>query len=281
MVPLTPRSSPAVCSSFSDLGGVAFDEQANLSGEVHVWTAALSEIPPEGRQGLVRDYAALLSPEERHRADRFAFRHLRETFVIAHGLLRRLLAEYLSGYPVGDLATTRAADIPILQGAYGKPYVPGGGRISFNLSHSGELICCAISRGAGEVGVDVERVRPMGDLLSLAGRFFAPEERAELADLPPSQREQAFFRCWTRKEAFIKATGEGLHRPLDSFVVPVSGHGRLGVREREQGCGRSEAWQLHSFEPRRGFAGAVVVPGTTRGVRFRAADLDLTKPISI
>ena len=220
-----------------------------LSGAaVHVWSVRL-DVPPDA------DSLQLLSSGERERAQRFRRPQDRDRFVRAHAALRRLLGAYLA---------LPAHELRFDHGPQGKPSLdasthPDAPR--FNLSHAAGLALVAITR-AGDVGADVERVRPLDDLEDIAERFFSPAERQALLALDPGDRTAAFFRCWTRKEAFIKARGDGLSRPLDSFQVPLDASATVTadfpfrVRDlREPGA----RWPLAPLEPANGYVGAVVV----------------------
>ena len=169
---------------------------------VHVWLAVM----PERWQGSDE----LLSPAERCRAARFVFDRDRAWFRFHHTALRMILAGYTGHDPDA---------LPLSASPTGKPALEGT-RWRFNLSHSGPVALCALA-AERQVGVDVERLRPMPEAGRLAARFFAPAERESLERLEGTAQEAAFFACWTRKEAFVKATGEGFGRDLHSFTVPV------------------------------------------------------------
>jgi len=156
---------------------------------------------------------ALLSTEERNRAARLATPEARRAFVAARGRLRQLL---------GLLSNRPPEGLRIGLDARGKPRLEGDTppRLRFNVAHSGGLLVCAVTLDH-QVGVDVERVREEVDCDRIARRFFAAEEAQALSALPSRIRRQAFFACWTRKEAVVKATGEGFTRPLDTFAVSV------------------------------------------------------------
>jgi 4'-phosphopantetheinyl transferase len=155
-------------------------------------------------------FEPVLSPDERTRAAAFRFPHLRDSFILARGALRILLARYL------DLAP---AAIQFAYGPKGKPALAAPSLLDFNASHSGNLAVFAFTAGC-EIGIDIERIRPVPGLQNIADRFFSRREAAELLSLPENHRDQAFFQCWTRKEAYIKATGEGLSAPLDRPQAP-------------------------------------------------------------
>lgn len=175
-------------------------------GEVLLWRASLDAAPAEA-------LFATLSPDEHERAGRYRFARDRHRFVAGRGLLRRILAGALGISP---------SEVRFAYGAYGKPMAEGepAHGIRFNVSHSGGLFVCAVAAGR-EVGVDVERIRPDLADEAIARQFFSPSEVAELLATPSERRTEAFLRCWTRKEAYVKATGLGLSLPLDSFDVSL------------------------------------------------------------
>ena len=152
--------------------------------------------------------AEVVTADERERAARFRFEADRQRFL--HG---RLLLRTFLGHQVG----VPPRDVAFINSAFGKPEVPPG-ILRFNLAHSGEWILFALARHR-EVGVDVEHHRAMSDAMELARRFFAPPEVAAMEALDPAMRDDAFFRIWTRKEAIVKAHGQGLSAGLDRFAV--------------------------------------------------------------
>jgi 4'-phosphopantetheinyl transferase len=174
---------------------------------VHVWTASL---PAE--DGVVEQCRDLLSPDERERAGRMQLPSPRDLFVVGRGLLRTLIGNYLDMPP---------ADVSFSYSAFGRPWLPAGGSrpaLQFSVSHSGVQIALAFTREA-RVGIDVERVRTSADCGAIAARFFAPAEQAALASLSLADRIDAFFACWTRKEALLKAVGLGISRGLSRVEV--------------------------------------------------------------
>ncbi|MFN2207085.1 MAG: 4'-phosphopantetheinyl transferase family protein, partial [Candidatus Promineifilaceae bacterium] len=210
---------------------------------VHVWCAELDQ--PQGR---VEYYGSLLSSDERERAARFHFDRHRNAYTAGRGMLRVLLGRYLTQPP---------EDIDISYSHYGKPLLSDN-RLQFNLAHSGGLALFVFTLH-DEVGVDIERERDLRDALAIAERFFSPSERAALRELPDSERVPAFFRCWTRKEAFIKAVGEGLSYPLADFDVtlaPGEPARLLSIRGSEEEARR---WSLQSLDLPAGNFGAVAL----------------------
>lgn len=231
------------------------------AGEVEVWTVPLD--PPEAE---VAALAALLAPDEAARAARFRFERHRRRFTVGRGALRTLLGGYL-GVP--------AREVAFGYGAKGKPYLaerPGGPplplALHFNLSNSDELALVALCREA-EVGADLERLRPMPDGLDIAERFFSAAERQALAAQPPEERDRAFFRCWTRKEAYLKAVGDGITAPLDAFDVTLGPGEPPRMLSIDGDPARAAAWALVHVEPAAGYLGALALPARPEGWRLR------------
>lgn len=208
--------------------------------EVHVW---LSVLP--AAEESVSHLARLLSPDEQARAARFHFPKDRAAFVTARGRLRTLLGRYLRTPP---------EKIRFILNAHGKPELPVPAPLQFNLSHSGELAAFAFTRHH-RVGVDVEQVRADFANDSVAERFFAPGEVTQLRALPAAAQAAAFFECWTRKESFVKARGEGLSLGLEQFEVSVGGPAQL----LSVAGGDAARWTMHDLHPADGYAGAVAV----------------------
>jgi 4'-phosphopantetheinyl transferase len=215
------------------------------SDEVHVWRVDIGE---RGSTGSI----AALSEGERARAARFRFDADRDRFVASHAALRAILASYLDVAP---------ASLEFGEGTHGKPFLaaPADGRLlRFSLSHSGELALVAVTLGR-EVGVDVERVRPLDDLDGLVARYLSPPEREALSRVAADDRLRAFFEIWTLKEAYLKACGDGLLRELDAFDVTVGDAQPrlLAVRDRP---GDEVRWALRRLTPRGGYTAALAVP---------------------
>jgi 4'-phosphopantetheinyl transferase len=186
---------------------------------------------------VVDQFRSLLSSDEAARAARFRFEHLQHSFILARGALRILLGRYLNTSP---------ADLAFSYAAKGKPALAGSANLQFNASHSGDLALFAFTLDC-DLGVDIEAVRSMPDMEDVAGRFFCAEEIAELMALSPGQRDQAFFLCWTRKEAYIKATGEGLSVPLDAFRVTLRPGDPARMVHLECDPIAAQAWTLHDL----------------------------------
>jgi 4'-phosphopantetheinyl transferase len=216
-------------------------------GDVHVWRMSLNCAEP-----TLRQMESLLAPVERQRADRFRFPGDRRRFVIGRGRVRALLGAYLGLAP---------AAIALNATPFGKPYIadlpPAG--LRFNVAHSEDVALLAVSHGR-EVGVDIERERPDVDCSELAQRFFAPEEVAALAALRVAEQMPAFYRCWTRKEAYVKALGLGMQAPLDGFAVTVAAESASLIHTAHNPAQR-DRWELRGLFPLSGFAAAIAVEG--------------------
>jgi len=200
----------------------------------------------------IRAGSKLLCAGEQARAARFALERDRNRYIAARSRLRRLLAERLGERPQA---------VELVYGKRGKPALAprfAGTGLRFNLTHCDDVAVYAFTHER-EVGVDVEAVRPLRDADDVAARFFSPQENLAYRSLPATERPQGFFNCWTRKEAFVKALGGGLHLPLDRFDVSLSPHEpprllRVGCKPGDR-CG----WLLIGLQPGPGLTGAVVV----------------------
>ncbi len=195
----------------------------------------------------VRELAALLDQDERSRAERFVRAEDRTRFIVSHGVLRKLLAERLG---------SAAAEIRFEALRYGKPFVPHSAW-QFSLSHSGDFMLCAFARNL-QLGVDIEQMRSMPDYDSIAERYFADDERRQLRELPDGRRQEGFFRIWTLKEAYLKATGEGLNFPLSDFDVNLNPVGLLRAAGRPD---EEKKWGMAAFSPHPGYQAAIAVEG--------------------
>jgi 4'-phosphopantetheinyl transferase len=223
--------------------------------EVHIWRACLK---PDA--AAVQASFDTLTPAERQRADKFYFARDRERFIVGRGVLRRILSRYLNILP---------NQIRFSYNQFGKPALSAeadASQLRFNMSHSHELALYALARGR-EIGVDIEYARDDFASLEIAERFFAPKEIAMLRAVPASDLTASFFNCWTRKEAFIKALGEGLSHPLDRFSVslkPGEPASLLSVEESPQEAAR---WSLVELFPGEGYAAALALEGEMPALR--------------
>ncbi|KPJ67459.1 MAG: hypothetical protein AMJ43_04175 [Coxiella sp. DG_40] len=209
--------------------------------EAHIWLIAIKDF-------ILRldEFQSILSANERKQAQRFLFIQHQERFIVVHGILRQLLANYLS---------TASKKINFIYDNYGKPKVEN---IRFNISHSQDLALFAFTKYS-DVGVDIEFVKKDFDGDNIAHRFFSEYEIQSLSKLPSAKRSSAFFNCWTRKEAFIKAIGKGLSFPLNKFDVDISHSQKsllLNVRSNEY---KVSDWKLIDLDPHQNYAAALAV----------------------
>jgi 4'-phosphopantetheinyl transferase len=223
-------------------------DQVDLSvGDVHVWAVAL-QIDPARQQALERQLRA----DERQRAGRFMCDEPRQSFIASRAALRSILGRYLGTLPT---------EVPIVCDGYGKPGLAGRAAESglrFNLAHSGQLALVAVAFGC-DVGVDVEALRPIEHWRGIAARYFHPDEAAAIAAAAPSNRNAAFLRCWTRKEAILKAVGVGLAQSLQSFAVPVADRvdGQIDVNTPSNLPSAGSKFWLQSLSPLPDYVAAV------------------------
>ncbi|GLS45333.1 4'-phosphopantetheinyl transferase family protein [Methylobacterium brachythecii] len=212
-----------------------------------------------------RTCLAALSDDERARAARFLRLEDRDRYAASHAALRRILASALG---------TNPALLRFRLGPSGKPELdaPWRDRLEFNLSHSGSVGLIGLSPAA-RIGVDVEWMRPLPDCLSLARSHFARPEIAALEALPSAERQAAFYACWTRKEAFVKALGSGLSFPLDGFVVAVPPEPPALVSIGGS-TGAASAWSLQHLDLGAGHVGAVAIESAGAACLFRSLGAD-------
>jgi 4'-phosphopantetheinyl transferase len=221
--------------------------------ELHVWRVDVDRFGSD-----LERLEETLSATELARARRFRFAIDRERFILRRGLLRAVLARYL-GLPPETLEYRLTP--------HGKPEVAGMRPLDlrFNLSHSAGLALIAVTEGR-EVGVDVERVVSQRADEGVARRFFAPGEVAELRRFEGHEWMEAFFRCWTRKEAYVKARGEGLSFPLDRFAVSVGLDEPAQLRRVEGDAAEALRWSMLALNPAPEYVGAAVVEGSVAAV---------------
>jgi 4'-phosphopantetheinyl transferase len=221
-----------------------------LPGELHIWHGPLL-FPPDLLSGL----AHLLSSDESSRAEKFVVPHARDSFIASRAILRKLLSSYTALDPSALLLTSNPHGKPRLSTNNAPP-------VSFNLSHSHGTGLLAFAQ-ASEIGVDLEYIRPDFAAIEIADHFFSPAERAQLTALPPHARTAAFFRCWTRKEAYVKARGAGMSIPLDTFTIELAHNHPQRIRDEGDSL-----WTCYNLDMSQDFAAAVVAAGEGWQLRF-------------
>ena len=215
------------------------------SGEAAIWLADL-DAADAGERAL-----AVLSEDERARAARFVFDVHRRRFIACRAWLRQQLGERLTRAP---------HDLRFEYGPVGKPSLSGGA-LRFNVSHSDRYALLAVADA--EIGVDIEQERPLSDMDALAERVFSAAERQALAQVPAGRKAEAFFAGWTRKEAYIKARGEGIGLLAAIEVALTPGEPPRLIRVDGQ-PDELERWSIQALSPVQGFAAAVCVEGRGR-----------------
>lgn len=226
------------------------------AGTVHLWRIALNQ-----EDDVVERFRRTLEAGELERAGRFHFDKHRRHFIVARGFLRSVVARYLG---------SEAETLRFEYGAYGKPALASEHTLRFNLSHSNEVALLGVSLDA-EIGVDVEHIRADFASEDIARRYFSRAEVEVFNALPPEERVAAFFRCWTRKEAYIKAIGKGFSQSLSAFDVTLApGMAPALLRAEEDDASR---WWMGDVEVGEGYAGALIVERPVAEVRFFRQDL--------
>jgi 4'-phosphopantetheinyl transferase len=225
------------------------------SENVHVWAVSL-QVPDDT---LIR-MAKMLAPAERRRAESFHFARDRNRFVAGRGTLRTILGHYLRAAP---------ASVALTMGSHGKPFLAASfarSGLHFNLAHCEDLALLAVTRGR-VVGIDLERIRALDGAEEMAACFCSPRENAEFLSLPPGEKDSAFFRLWTRKEAWLKATGKGIGKSLETVEVSFrAGQTACFVDLPEETGAPARAWSLRELTPALGFIAALALPGDATGV---------------
>ena len=229
---------PTAYSRFIHSWRLPLDKITLSKGDVHVWIAGVDNpvIP-------VQDFGRILSDEEHKKGERFCFDQDKKRYIVCRGVLRTIIGKYYLDIEPGRLE--------FWYGPRGKPFLAdkfGDGTLQFNQSDSNGLALYAFTKGH-EIGIDLECIRIIPDARQIVAGSFSELEKTAFNALPESEKQEAFFNCWTRKEAFIKAIGEGLYYPLDQFDVSLS-PGEFSRLLRVAGKpGEASRWSLKSFTP--------------------------------
>jgi len=219
--------------------------------EVHVWHADLDALvlAPESS-------TLLLSQDEHQRAGRFHFESDRKRYIAGRQFLRKLLSAYLK---------TDFMGVSLHYSPKGKPSLGPASEIRFNVSHSGKIALFAFVRGK-EIGVDVEQLHKEVSVKEIAGRFFSQAEQATFAGVAEELKQEAFFRCWTRKEAFVKAKGDGLSLALDQFDVSLRPGESAQLLSSRPDPEEQHRWSMWDLNVGPDYAAALVVEGKVASV---------------
>jgi 4'-phosphopantetheinyl transferase len=217
--------------------------------EVHVWLASL-----QSPSSVILDLWRTLAPDEKQRALKFHFQRECDRFIVSRGLLRAILSCYLAQAP---------EQIRFSYNEFGKPALRNGlpdGSLEFNLSHADNRAVFAISRQR-RVGIDIERMRSDIANETVAKHFFSTREQEDLSTLTPEEWQKGFFTCWTRKEAFVKAQGEGLSIPLSEFDVSLLPDETAALLKVRSGGAKATDWSLHELPIGSDYTAALAVEG--------------------
>lgn len=225
--------------------------------ELHVWI-----VPTQTSEPVFSDIARVLSQEESARASRIPAPDKRRSFALTRSVLRILLGRYIGCDP---------AEIQLTTGPQGKPALAGHERIGFNLTRSGDFAAFAFSPSS-PVGIDMEQVRAFPNLMNVIRRVLCPDETAELMTLPKSDLDAAFFRAWTRKEAYSKAVGLGLLMAFESFRVSVLPGRPAQLLHTGTDTSAAANWSMCDLPVSLGYAAALAYPGPVCRVAIRRVE---------
>jgi len=217
--------------------------------EAHVWSVYLPEVVSARER-----YEATLSNQEREKAQRFVYAEDRLRYTVAHGILRELIGRYLETDP---------CSLNLIENEFGKPELSpdgNGSPLRFNSAHSADVIVLGFTHRRS-LGIDIEKVRLDLDVMELALSQFTTGETEELRRLPAKERQAAFFRCWTRKEAYIKALGLGLNFGLNKFAVTLGAEQPVRLTWSELDSDASIKWTMYHLDLYQDYVGALVVQG--------------------
>lgn len=223
------------------------------SSQIHLWYCDLRK-----NVSRIDEYYLLLSSDEIEKAKRFKFEKDRNCYVISKAVLRSLLGGYLEKDP---------KEVNFEYTSFHKPMSSMKTPLKFNVSHSGYVAVFSFVKDV-EIGVDIERIKDDFDVMDIAHRFFSISEIGALSKFSDSEKNRAFYRCWTRKESFIKAEGSGLSFPLDKFAVSINDDLNAELLETEWDVTEKNCWSLFSFVPRKEYIGAIAVRKKSAAVTF-------------
>jgi 4'-phosphopantetheinyl transferase len=235
----------------------ALRTQPITGSELHVWCISLNVSPED-----LFYFTSLLAQDETNRAGRYYFENDRNHYIAARGLLRIILGGYLG---------TEPARIEFTYGPHGKPalnFASKEGVLEFNLSHSKDRVLYAFNWNR-KVGVDIEYRIPMADMDDFAEQFFTPRESAFINSLSGDQKEDAFFKTWTCKEAFLKANGSGLTVPINQVEISLEANGTVELCSIGNDKESAAHWRLELFNPFPGYQAALAVDGKDRQIIYR------------
>lgn len=224
-----------------------------LHNNVHIWHLNISQT-----KNHYDYFYNLLSKDEKLKVERFKFKKDKITSVMARGTLRVLFSKYL------DCPTN---DIIFEYGEYGKPELANHKTIQFNVSHARDIIVIALCNDY-DIGIDVEYIKKDFDVLDIADNYFSKQEIKALHKIPANQQTEAFFRGWTRKEAFIKAKSQGLSFPLDSFSISINTDDNAELYETAWDKNEKKLWNIVPFKIHKDYKAAFAVKGNFNTIKY-------------
>lgn len=219
--------------------------------EIHLWHCRL-----DANTDSIEVFKRILSEDEKEKAAKFKFDIHCEQSIISRGILRMLLGKYLKKHP---------HDLEFGYTEYDKPFLKSASSLQFNVSHSGNRAAFAFVQDV-EIGVDIEKIKSDFEVMDIAQHFFSTHEIQSLLALPEGDKVAGFYRCWTRKESFIKAKGSGLSFALTSFSISLDAD-RAELLRTDWDTREKSEWQVFAFEPEDGYQGALSVRKKSISVR--------------
>ena len=242
---------------------ISFPEFELDPNEVHIWFVCVDD-----EKYHLDGLWDILSEDEKERANRFYFDHDRTRYILAHGILRTLLSCYTKTKPNSHY---------FISNPYGKPALSEKGTPCFNMSHSGSQILYGFTRER-EIGVDIELVKSIENIDQIIDRYFSKREKLEFSKLPDHLLKEAFYTCWTRKEAFIKAQGQGLSIPLDQFSVSFLTEKPVRILETQHDNQAADRWSLLDVSVNTNYKSAAAVEGHGLIVKTRQWSWEMMRP---
>ena len=209
-------------------------------------------------------YLQFLSSDEKERAKKFRFQGDQANYILGKSILRILVGKYLEQDP---------KSIEFNYNAYGKPELPDGSGLKFNISHSGDLVLLGFNE-IHPIGVDVEKIKIDFDVMEVAANYFSATELRSLRKVPHEDQKRAFYRCWTRKESFIKAKGLGVSFPLDKFSVSIDKDEEAQLIETNWEPNEKDQWQIYSFVPAKNYLAAITASSKLTEISYQFWDSD-------
>jgi 4'-phosphopantetheinyl transferase len=223
------------------------------SNTVNTWFININDV-----QDKFEKFSNIISIDEKKRANKFHFKKDKNLFIMSRVVLRLLSGKYLNIEP---------ETITFKYGKYGKPDFDFDTNLKFNISHSGEMVILSFVLDY-DIGVDIEKIKHDFDVLDIATNYFSKLEIEALKKAPKEKQSEFFYRCWTRKESFIKAKSIGLSFPLDQFSVSINSDKQVDLLETKWDKNEFKSWSLFSFSPDSDYIGAISVNGKINNVKF-------------